>query len=63
MVVTVTPPLLVCTFTLPIILPRIDRRPALYSANPLCIRLCLIRFMYTYPPPDKDKDKDKEEDD
>ena len=35
----------------------------MYYANPLCTRLCFIRFMSTHPPPDKDKDKDKEEDD
>ena len=67
MVVTVAPLLLVYQFTLPIFLPRRDRRPALYSANPLCTRLCFIRFVSAHPPPDKenykDKDKDKEEDD
>ena len=43
----------------------------MYSANPLCTRLCFIRFMSTHPPlekdkdkyKDKDKDKDKKEDD
>ena len=38
-------------------------RPALYSANPLCTRLCFIRFMSAHPLPDKEKYKDKEEDD
>ena len=38
-------------FYLPIIPPRRDRRPALYSPNPLCIRLCFMRFMSTPPPP------------
>ena len=61
MVVTVAPPLLVYPFPLPIILPRRDRRPALYSANPLSTRLCFIRFMSTHPPPNKDKDKDVDE--
>ena len=63
MVVTVAPPLLVYPFSLPIILPRRDRRPASYSANPLCIRLCFIRFMSTHPPPDKDKDKEEDDED
>ena len=65
MVVTVAPPLLVYPFPLPIILPRRDRRPALYSANLLCTRLCFISFMSAHPHHDKDKDKDKdqEEDD
>ena len=35
----------------------------MYSTNPICTRLCFIRFMSTHPPPDKDKDKDNEEDD
>ena len=56
------PPLLVYPSILPNILPRRDRRPALYSANPLCTRLCVIRFMSTHPPT-PDKDKYKEEDD
>ena len=59
MVLTVAPPLLVYHFPLPIILPRRDRRPALYSANPLCTRLCFIRFMPTHPPHDKDKEKEE----
>ena len=33
----------------------------MYYTNPLCTRLCFIRFMSTHPP--FDKDKDKEEDD
>ena len=53
------PPLLVYTFPLSIVLPRRDRRPALYSVNPLCIRLCFIRFMSTHCPPDKYKDKEE----
>ena len=57
------PPLLVYPFPLPIILPRIYRIPALYLANPLCTRLCFIRFMSTHPPPDKDKDKEEDEKD
>ena len=63
MVLTVAPPLLVYPFPLPIILPRRDSRPALYSANPLCTRLCFIRFMSTHPLPYEYKYKDKEEDD
>ena len=57
------PPLLVDPFPLPIIIPRRDRRPALYSANPLCTRLCFIRFMSAHPPPNKDKDKEEDEED
>ena len=56
------PPLLVYHLTLLIILPRIYRRPALYSANPLSTRLCFIRFMSTHPPPNKDKDAEKDVD-
>ena len=63
MVVTVSPTLLVYPFPLPIILPRRDRRPALYSANPLCTRLCFIRFMSTHPTPDKEKDKEEGDED
>ena len=59
--VTVAPPLLVYPFPLPIILPRIYRIPALYSANPLCTRLCFIRFMSTHCPPDKDKEKEEDD--
>ena len=36
-------------------------RPALYSANPLCTRLCFIRLMSTHPPPDKDKKKEEDD--
>ena len=60
MVVTVATPLLVYPFPLPIILSRRDRRADLYSANPLCTRLCFIRSVPTHPPPDKDEDKDAE---
>ena len=63
MVVTVSPPLLVYPFPLPSILSRRDRRPALYSANPLCTRLCVIRFMSAPPPPNKDKDKEEGDED
>ena len=58
-----SPPLLVYHFPLPIILPRRDRRPALYSANPLCTRLCFVKFMSTHAPPDKDKDKEEDDED
>ena len=54
------PALLLYIFLLPIIPTRRDRRPNFYSANPLCTRLCFIRFMSPHPPSDKDKDKDKE---
>ena len=63
MVVTVDPPLLVYPFPLPIILPRRDRIPAFYSANPLSTRLCLIRFMSAHPPPNKDKYKEEDDED
>ena len=33
----------------------------MYSANPLSIRLCFVRFMSTHPPPDKDKDKEEDD--
>ena len=63
MVVTVAPPLLLYPFHLPIIIPRRDRIPALYCANPLCTRLCFIRFMSTHPPPDRYKDKEEDDKD
>ena len=63
MFVTIVPSPLVYPFTLPIILPRRDRRSALYSANPLCTRFCFIRFMSNHPPPDKDKDKEEDDED
>ena len=63
MVVTVAPPLLVYPFPLPIILSRRDRRPDLYSVNPLCTRLCFIRFMSTHPPPNNDKYKEEDDKD
>ena len=63
MVVNVAPTVLLYPFPLPNIIPRIDRRPALYSANPLCTRLCFIRFMYTHQPPYKDKEKEEDDED
>ena len=60
MVVTFVPPLLVYPFPFHIILTSRDRRPALYFANPLCIRLCFIRFMSTHPPLDKDNYKEED---
>ena len=63
MVVTVSPPLLVYNFPLPIIISRRDRRPDLYPANALCTRLCFVRFMSAHPPPDTDKDKEEDDKD
>ena len=60
MVVTVDPHILLYPFSLPIILPRRDRRPDLYSDNSLCTRLCFIR--YPHPPPEKDKEEDDKDD-